>query len=60
MTPANIAAREQALDEADVTYQSEIYEGGAHGYTMAETAVYDEGAAERHHDALFALLDRTI
>jgi carboxymethylenebutenolidase len=60
MTPENISALEQALDEADVTYQSEVYEGAAHGYTMADTAMYDEGAAERHFDALFALLDRTI
>jgi carboxymethylenebutenolidase len=60
MTPENIAALEQALDEADVTYRSEVYEGAAHGYTMADTSMYDEGAAERHFDALFALLDRTI
>jgi carboxymethylenebutenolidase len=60
MTPENIAALEQALDEADVTYRSEVYEGAAHGYTMADTAMYNEGAAERHFDALFALLDRTI
>ncbi len=60
MTPENIAALERALDEADVTYRSEVYEGAAHGYTMADTSIYDEGAAERHFDALFALLDRTI
>ena len=60
MTPEDIAALEQALDEADVTYRSEVYEGAAHGYTMADTSMYDEGAAERHFDALFALLDRTI
>jgi carboxymethylenebutenolidase len=60
MTPENIAALEQALDEAGVTYQSEVYHGAAHGYTMADTAMYDEAAAERHFDALFALLDRTI
>jgi carboxymethylenebutenolidase len=60
MTPENIAALEQALDEAEVTYRSEVYEGAAHGYTMADTAMYDESAAERHFDALFALLDRTI
>lgn len=60
MTPENIVALEQALDEADVTYRSEVYEGAAHGYTMADTSMYDEGAAERHFDALFALLDRTI
>jgi carboxymethylenebutenolidase len=60
MTPENIAALEQALDEADVSYLSEVYEGAAHGYTMADTAMYDEGAAERHFEALFALLDRAI
>jgi carboxymethylenebutenolidase len=60
MTPENIAALEQALDEADVTYRSEVYEGAAHGYTMADTSMYNEGAAERHFDALFALLDRTM
>jgi carboxymethylenebutenolidase len=60
MTPENIAALEQALDEAAVSYQSEIYEGAAHGYTMADTAMYDEAAAERHFEALFALLDRAI
>ena len=43
-----------------MTYRSEVYEGAAHGYTMADTSMYDEGAAERHFDALFALLDRTI
>ena len=60
MTPENIGALEQALDEADVTYRSEVYAGAAHGYTMADTAMYNEAAAERHFNALFALLDRTI
>ena len=60
MTPDNIAALEQTLDEAEVTYRSEVYAGAAHGYTMADTSMYDEGAAKRHFDALFALLDRTI
>jgi carboxymethylenebutenolidase len=60
MTAENIATLERALDEADVTYRSEVYEGAAHGYTMADTAMYNEGAAERHYEALFALLDRTL
>jgi carboxymethylenebutenolidase len=60
MTRENIAALEQALDEADVSYRSEVYEGAAHGYTMADTAMYNEAAAERHYGALFTLLDRTI
>jgi carboxymethylenebutenolidase len=60
MTTENIAALEQALDDADVTYRSEVYTGAAHGYTMADTSMYDEAAAERHYGALFALLERTI
>ncbi|HTA33135.1 MAG TPA: dienelactone hydrolase family protein [Solirubrobacteraceae bacterium] len=60
MTPEHVAALEQALEEAGVRYGSELYEGAAHGYTMSDTAAYDEAAAERHFTELFALLDRTI
>ena len=60
MTPEHVAALEQALEEAGVRYRSELYEGAAHGYTMSDTAAYDEAAAERHFIELFALLDRTI
>ena len=60
MTPEHIAAVESALDEAGVRYRSEVYEGAAHGYTMADTPAYDEAAAERHFDELFALLERTF
>jgi len=60
MTPQHVAALEQALEEAGVRYRSELYEGAAHGYTMSDTAAYDEAAAERHFIELFALLDRTI
>ena len=60
MTPEHVAALEQALDQAGVRYRSELYEGAAHGYTMSDTAAYDEAAAERHFTELFALLDRTF
>ncbi|MGA8744973.1 MAG: dienelactone hydrolase family protein [Solirubrobacterales bacterium] len=60
MTPEQMAALEQALTEAGVRYRSALYEGAAHGYTMSDTAAYDEAAAERHFTELFALLDRTI
>lgn len=60
MSAEHIAELEQALDEAGVTYLSELYEGAKHGYTMADTPVYDEAAAERHFAALLALLDRTV
>jgi carboxymethylenebutenolidase len=60
MTSENIATLEKALDDAGVRYRSELYEGAAHGYTMADTAAYDEAAAERHFNELFALLGRTV
>ncbi len=60
MTPEHMAALAQALDDAGVRYRAELYEGAAHGYTMSDTAAYDEAAAERHFTELFALLDRTI
>jgi len=60
MSPDDIAALERALDEAGATYRSELFEGAMHGYTMADTAAYDEAAAERHFDELFALLARTV
>lgn len=60
MTPEQIAAIEQALTEAGASYRSELFQGAAHGYTMADTPMYDEAAAERHFRELFALLDRTV
>ena len=60
MTPENIADIESALEDAGASYRSELFEGAAHGYTMSDTAAYDEAAAERHFTELFALLDRTI
>jgi carboxymethylenebutenolidase len=60
MTPEQIATLDAALDDAGVRHRTELYRGAQHGYTMADTAAYDEAAAERHFDALFALLDRTV
>ena len=60
MTPDQIAALERALDAARVRYRSERYRGATHGYTMSDTPAYDDAAAERHYDELFALLERTI
>jgi carboxymethylenebutenolidase len=60
MTPEHIAALDEALDEAGVRHQTEVYRGAMHGYTMADTPAYDEAAAERHYVALFDLLDRTV
>lgn len=60
MPPESIAALDQAMDEAGVRHTTEVYAGAHHGYTMSDMGAYDEAAAERHFDALFALLERAL
>jgi carboxymethylenebutenolidase len=60
MTPEQIKALETALAEAGVRYTSEVYEGAPHGFTMSDTAMYNEAAEQRHWTNLFALLDRVL
>jgi carboxymethylenebutenolidase len=49
-----------ALDAAGLTYEAEVLTGAKHGYTMADTPMYDEAAAERHVQKVLALLGRTL
>jgi carboxymethylenebutenolidase len=56
MTAEQIATLERTLDEAGVRYRSDVYQGAIHGYTMADTAAYDEAARERHFRELRELL----
>ena len=60
MNPEQIATLNDALDQTGVRYRAEVYEGALHGYTMSDTAVFNEAACERHFNELFALLDRTL
>lgn len=60
MTAEQIEALDRALDDAGVSYRAEVYEGAHHGYTMSDTAAFNEAACERHFAELFALLDRTL
>ncbi|BAL93099.1 putative dienelactone hydrolase [Actinoplanes missouriensis 431] len=60
MTPEHVAALEAALTEAGVKHTSELYEGAPHGFTMADTAMHDAAAEQRHWQALFTLLDRAL
>lgn len=55
-----VAAFEEALAEAGITYSSAIYPGAQHGFTMADTSTYDEPATERHFTELEGLLRRTL
>jgi carboxymethylenebutenolidase len=60
MGPEAIARLGEALAAAGVTAKNEVYAGAPHGYTMADTSMYDEVAAERHFTELKALLDRRL
>ena len=51
---------EQALTDAGLVHTTELYEGAPHGFTMSDTAMYDEAATERHWAALLPLLERTL
>lgn len=60
MNPEMIAELERTLDDVGARYRSEVYAGAAHGYTMADTAAFNEAARERHFSALFDLLKTAL
>ncbi|MBV6697187.1 dienelactone hydrolase family protein [Kitasatospora aureofaciens] len=60
LPPEQIARLAEALTEAGVRYEAEVYAGALHGYTQGDTTRYDEAADERHWGALLALLKRTL
>ncbi|GAA6525486.1 dienelactone hydrolase family protein [Intrasporangium sp. DVR] len=60
MNAEAVVRLDEALRSAGLTATNEIYEGAAHGYTMADTSVYDDAATERHFTALRELFDRTL
>jgi carboxymethylenebutenolidase len=60
MPPEQIERLGKALDAAGVRHHCEIYTGARHGYTMADTAVYDADATERHWSSLLDLFGRRL
>ncbi|MBO9523827.1 MAG: dienelactone hydrolase family protein [Nocardioidaceae bacterium] len=60
MTPEQAATLDETLRSAGLEFRSAIYPGSPHGYTMADTASYDEAGAERHFRELRELLDGTL
>lgn len=60
MPPEAIATLGETLRDAGLTASNEVYAGAAHGYTMADTAMYDEAATERHFSELKGLLARSL
>jgi carboxymethylenebutenolidase len=60
MPADKITVLEQTFDSAGLRYTSEIYADAQHGYTMADTSSYQEVGAERHFEALRALLAHSL
>jgi carboxymethylenebutenolidase len=60
MPPEQQQRLDTALTEAGVRHVCEQYDGAAHGFTMADTAAYDEAATERHWDRLLDLFRRAL
>lgn len=59
-TPQQIATLEDALKGWGGKFQSEMYKGALHGWTVPGREPYDEKQSERHYEKLFDLLKRTI
>jgi len=60
MTPEHVAVLEETLVAAGRPHLNAIYPDAPHGYTMADTSVYQEAGAERHYAELEALLARAL
>ncbi len=60
MPPEAVATLGEALAAAGLTAKNEVYAGAPHGYSMADTSMYDEAAADRHFTELEGLLSRTL
>ncbi|MFE1960272.1 dienelactone hydrolase family protein [Streptomyces sp. NPDC059479] len=60
LPPEQINRLEDALTGAGVAHHTEVYAGARHGFTQADTAMYDAEATERHWKALLDLLARAL
>lgn len=60
LPPEEIDRLERALTDAGVRHRAEVYPGAHHGFTQADTAMYDAEATERHWTALLDLFGRTL
>ena len=59
-TPEQIATLEEVLRNWHGAFQSEVYEGARHGWTVPDQPVYNELQAERAFEKLVELFDATL
>jgi carboxymethylenebutenolidase len=60
MPPEQIERLRDALEQAGIRYEAELYSGAAHGFTMADLPAYNEAALKKHWIKLFELFDRSL
>ncbi len=60
MPPEQMDRVAAAMREIPVPHTIELYEGAMHGWTMKDLPAFNAAAEERHWNALFALLARTL
>ena len=58
MTPEQQQTLADTLTAAGMRFDQRVYPGAPHGYTMADTASYQQDAAEQHFTELTELLQR--
>ena len=58
--PDYIETFTQCLDEADVNYTMDVFDGVDHGYAFVERPVYDQRAAETSWAKIFDLFGRNL
>jgi carboxymethylenebutenolidase len=56
----DIKRLEEALTAAGVRYESELYAGAIHGYTMPDLAVYNEAACDKHWGRMLGLFGKVL
>jgi carboxymethylenebutenolidase len=59
-TPEHVAALEQALRDWHGAFESEVYEGARHGWTIPGRPIYNELQAERAFEKEVELFDATL
>lgn len=60
MPPAAVTTLEEALKGWGGRYQSEVYDGARHGWTVPGRDIYNQAQSERHYEKLFDLLKRNL
>nr|WP_087574170.1 dienelactone hydrolase family protein [Sphingomonas sp. CDS-1] len=58
--PEMVSELDRLLTAANIDHRCEIYRNTLHGWTMRDSAVYNEAAAERHWHELFTLFARAF